>query len=166
MITFITGGIKSGKTTFGLSLGSGFKDKAYLATAESFDEEMEKKILLHRAERKGEWKTIEEPLDIVQALEKIKTYEFVLVDCITMWINNLMFYKKEISKETGRLVKYLEISKFKNLAFISNEVGLGLISADKLSREYINLLGMVNQKIASISDKAILMVSGCPLYIK
>jgi adenosylcobinamide kinase/adenosylcobinamide-phosphate guanylyltransferase len=166
MITFITGGIKSGKTTYGLSLGNSFDYKAYIATAEPFDEEMQKKILLHQLERKGEWETIEEPLNIVEALKKISHYDFILIDCITMWVNNLIFYKENVSKEVDKLVEYINISKFKNLAIVSNEVGLGLISADKLSREYTNLLGLANQKIASISDKVILMVSGCPLSIK
>lgn len=166
MVTLITGGIKSGKSSYALKLGEKFDKKLYIATAEPFDDEMKKKIALHREERGNGWDTIEEPINLIRAIKKGVNYDFILIDCITMWINNLIYYKKDAEKYADELVNFLKIFNTKSIVFVTNEVGLGIIPIDEVSRRYVNLLGIVNQKISSISDHVILMISGCPFYVK
>lgn len=166
MVTLITGGIKSGKSSYAIKLGENFNKKIYIATAEPFDDEMRKKISLHREERGNGWDTIEEPINLIDAIRKGLNYDFILIDCITMWINNLLYYGKDVENYANELIDFLTFNQNKNIVFISNEVGLGIVPLDEVSRMYVNLLGIVNQKIASISTTVILMVSGCPFYIK
>lgn len=166
MVTLITGGIKSGKSSFGVKLGNRYEKKLYIATAEPFDEEMEKKIHLHKVERGSSWDTIEGPIDLKRSLIQANGYDFILLDCITMWLNNLLFYKEDIDKRVEEFLSFLPKQKAKELIIISNEVGLGVIPYDLSSRRYVNYLGLINQKIADISDRVIFMVSGLPLNIK
>jgi adenosylcobinamide kinase/adenosylcobinamide-phosphate guanylyltransferase len=147
VVTLITGGIKSGKTSFGLSLGKPYRKKVYLATAEAFDEEMKKKIENHQKERKDEWLTIEEPLELHKALLSIKDYEFLMIDCITLWINNLMYYKNNYEDYLMIFLEVLHSVKDKRIVIISNEVGMGVVPGDATSRRYINCLGLANQRI-------------------
>lgn len=165
MVTVITGGIKSGKTSFGLKIGKGYNKKLYIATAEPFDEEMKNKIDRHRYERGDEWKTLEEPIDLIAALKKSKKYPFTLIDCITMWLNNLFYYKKDIEKEIDNFIEYIKQID-NNIVIITNEIGLGVIPHDPLTRRYINILGILNQKIADLADEVIFMISGQPSFIK
>jgi adenosylcobinamide kinase/adenosylcobinamide-phosphate guanylyltransferase len=166
MVTVITGGIKSGKTSFGLKFGGRFKNKVYIATAEGFDNEMKKKIEQHRLERGEEWITIEEALELHNAITLAKEFDLIIIDCITLWINNLLYYKKDLTDYLEKLLYTISEIKNNNLIIITNEVGLGVIPYDKITREYVNFLGIANQKIASIADNLILMVSGNPLIIK
>lgn len=166
MVTVITGGIKSGKSSYALKLGERFDKKLYIATAEPFDEEMKKKIALHRKERVNGWDTIEEPINLIHAIEKGVNYDFILIDCITMWINNLIYYEKDAEKYADELLDFLKVFNTKNIVFVTNEVGLGIVPMDEISRRYVNLLGITNQKIALVATNLILMVSGYPLYIK
>lgn len=165
MITLITGGVKSGKTTFALKLGETYQKKLYIATAEPFDEEMERKIEKHQQERDGSWTTAEEPTEIFNAVQKGAEFEYTVLDCITVWMNNLFYHKKDIGIYTERFIGALKNINF-NLTIVTNETGLGVIPADKLSRDYTNMLGITNQKIAKVADQTIFMVSGLPIYIK
>lgn len=165
MITLITGGVKSGKTTFALKFGEEYQSKLYIATAEAFDEEMQIKIRRHRDERGDKWSTIEEPTEIWEPLKSTVGFEYVVLDCVTVWINNLFYYQKDVEEYLCRFLDFLENVDI-NLTIVTNEIGLGLIPADKLSRDYTNTLGFVNQKIALAADRVIFMVSGLPIYIK
>lgn len=165
MITLITGGVKSGKTTFALKMGSMYQNKLYIATAEAFDEEMQNKIQRHRDERDISWSTIEEPIEICNAIKRGSEFEYAVLDCITVWVNNLFYYQKDVEEYLECFLDFLGKVEF-NLTIVTNEIGLGLIPTDKLSRDYTNTLGFVNQKIASAADRVIFMVSGLPIYIK
>jgi adenosylcobinamide kinase/adenosylcobinamide-phosphate guanylyltransferase len=164
MVTLITGGIKSGKTSYGLSLGKLYTSKAYIATAVSFDNEMKDKIEMHQKERGKLWKTVEEPIEISKALFSI-TEDFVMIDCVTLWLNNLMYYEKDIDLYIKSFCDTL-IYCPKEVIIVTNEIGLGVIPEKKNIREYINKLGLLNQKIGEIADRVVLMVSGIPIYIK
>lgn len=164
MVTLITGGIKSGKTSYGLSLGKLYTSKAYIATAVSFDNEMKDKIEMHQKERGKLWKTVEEPIEISKALYSI-TEDFVMIDCVTLWLNNLMYYEKDIDLYIKSFCDTL-IYCPKEVIIVTNEIGLGVIPEKKNIREYINKLGLLNQKIGEIADRVVLMVSGIPIYIK
>jgi adenosylcobinamide kinase/adenosylcobinamide-phosphate guanylyltransferase len=164
MVTLITGGIKSGKTSYGLSLGKLYTSKAYIATAVSFDNEMKDKIEMHQKERGKLWKTVEEPIEISKALFSI-TEDFVMIDCVTLWLNNLIYYEKDIDLYIKSFCDTL-IYCPKEVIIVTNEIGLGVIPEKKNIREYINKLGLLNQKIGEIADRVVLMVSGIPIYIK
>jgi len=166
MVTFITGGVKSGKTGFGVKAGEKYEKKVYIATAEAFDKEMEEKIHLHRMERGNSWDTIENPIDLKKSLMDADGYDFILIDCITLWVNNLLFYKEDIEKRVTEFLDFLPKLNAKEVVIISNEVGLGIIPYETSTREYVNQLGIVNQRIANVADRVIFMVSGIPVNIK
>ena len=157
---FITGGIKSGKSSFALETAEKFKgEKLFIATATPFDDEMRKRIAVHKKERGREYRTVEEPLFI----QRIKG-ENIVLDCLTMWMNNLFFEGKEENwKEI--LSSFLD-NLGENAVIVSNEVGLGNIPLDRMSRKYNEYLAAANKLAAEKSDKVIMMVAGLPLYLK
>ena len=166
MITFVTGGAGSGKTTHALQLASKYQSKIYIATAEHTDSEMTEKIQLHQKERDESYTTIEEPIELSCAIDKAdKDADVIVIDCITFWTNNLIYYEKNVSE-------YFEnfLSALKNcntpVILVSNEVGFSLIPADKISRNYVKQLSFINKQIARIANHVILMVSGIPVEIK
>jgi adenosylcobinamide kinase/adenosylcobinamide-phosphate guanylyltransferase len=169
-IILVTGGCRSGKSRFALDYANQhFSKKLYLATCEALDEEMAQRIAHHKKTRGPEWRTIEEPTEIV---DKIRRYgdevEVILLDCITLWLSNLLMRRKddsEIMKEISFLIDTIR-EKQTSLIFVSNEVGLGIVPADPLSRRFRDLSGMTNQKIAEAANTAIFMVSGIPIFLK
>jgi len=146
-----------------------FSKKLYLATSEALDEEMAQRIVHHKKMRSPEWQTIEEPIEIV---DKIRQYgdeaDVILLDCITLWLSNLLTKWDDdlrIIKETQKLIDTMRQSQ-PSFLIVSNEVGLGIVPADPLSRRFRDLSGTANQKIAEAADTAILMVSGIPIFLK
>lgn len=179
---FITGGIKSGKSNFALNLlqkkiiEKPFFEKHFIATLIPFDDEMKEKIRKHKEEREkiGIENLIlhEEPVDLDNIVNDIKENSFILIDCITIWLNNLFYYEKDLDKIESiafyKIENIFKNSNYKNkeIIFVSNEVNLGNIPLDLLTRRYNNLLGNINQKLASFSNEVYFMVSGIPLKIK
>jgi adenosylcobinamide kinase/adenosylcobinamide-phosphate guanylyltransferase len=166
----ITGGCRSGKSRFALNYANQhFLKKLYLATCEVIDEEMAQRVENHKKIRGSEWQTVEEPLEIVN---KIRQYgneaDVILLDCITLWLSNLLMRGKddpEIMDEISRLMDTIEESQA-SLILVSNEVGMGIVPADPLSRHFRDLSGMANQKIAEVANTVIFMVSGIPFFLK
>lgn len=176
MITLITGGIKSGKSQFALEYTKKMRKKDFLyfiATATALDDEMRERISKHQQERnKSVWRTIEEPVNLVKAILDIPDKSTLLIDCITLWLNNRLFEKKdeypsysEVEKEIKKLISLIN-KKNINATFVSNEVGWGIIPENKLSRLYNDYLGKLNQIVASLSSQVYLMVSGIDMKIK
>ncbi len=169
-VILITGGCRSGKSRFALDYGNQhFSRKLYLATCEALDEEMTQRIAGHKKMRGPEWQTIEEPVEIV---DKIRQYgdesDVILLDCVTLWLSNLLMRRKddaEIIKETDRLMEAIKQSLASFIA-VTNEVGMGIVPADPLSRRFRDLSGTLNQKIGEGADAVIYMVSGIPLFLK
>lgn len=160
MRTLVTGGIKSGKSTQALVLAREFAPpRSFLATAEAFDEELRARIARHQAERAGDFLTIEEPLRIHEALR-----DNMVLDCLTLWVNNVIYYEKEAEFEAW--LEALVAGLPANIVIVTNEVGMGLVPADPLSRRYGLLLGRANAALASACDRVILMVAGLPLVVK
>jgi len=167
---FITGGCRSGKSRFAFDyVNRHFSKKLYLATCEPLDEEMAQRIENHKKMRGSEWQTIEEPIEVV---DKIKQYgdkaEVILLDCITLWLSNLLMSGKndlKIIEEVNSLMNTFKQSQT-SLVIVSNEVGMGIVPADPLSRQFRDLSGMVNQRIAKGADAVVFMVSGIPLFLK
>jgi adenosylcobinamide kinase/adenosylcobinamide-phosphate guanylyltransferase len=160
MRTLLTGGVKSGKSSRALALARAFPEPRYfLATAEPFDGEMSARIARHKADRADAFITIEEPLDVQDELR-----ENMVLDCVTLWLNNLFHYGRgdRIEEEVERLIARLP----RNIVLVTNEVGLGIVPADPLSRRYSEALGRTNALLASACDEVVLMVAGLPLAVK
>jgi adenosylcobinamide kinase/adenosylcobinamide-phosphate guanylyltransferase len=164
----VTGGARSGKSRHALNLGDKAEKPFYIATGWAGDAEMEDRIAKHKAERGPHWSTIETKTGIVSAIAEAeeKGADFILVDCLTLWTSNMLFEKKdELEAETAKLAKLIPTLKTK-VAFVTNEVGSGIVPGDSLSREFRDAAGLVNQKIAAAVDNVILAVSGIPIKIK
>jgi adenosylcobinamide kinase / adenosylcobinamide-phosphate guanylyltransferase len=160
MRTLVTGGIKSGKSSYALSLAREFEaPRRFVATAERLDSEMDARIERHRRERGDEFETFEEPLAIDRALA-----ENMVLDCLTLWVNNVLYYEKEGHFDAW-LSSFIERLP-KNIVVVTNEVGMGFIPADPLSRRYGELLGRANFMVASACDRVVLMVAGQALRVK
>jgi len=165
MITLVTGGVKSGKTAYALSLCKPFGTKTYIATAEAFDTAMEKKISDHRKERDGSWVTLEEPVSLHSAFENAEKQDVILIDCITMWLNNLMYKQLNTEKHIEHFLDRLKKSR-KPVVIVTNEVGLGVMPSSPDGCKYADELGRLNTKLALTADRVIFMVSSIPLILK
>nr|WP_278437179.1 bifunctional adenosylcobinamide kinase/adenosylcobinamide-phosphate guanylyltransferase [Brucella anthropi] len=163
----VLGGARSGKSSYAEKMveSSGLQP-LYLATGRAFDKEVENRIAIHRDRRGSEWQTVEEPLDLIGALTlNAATDRFVLVDCLTLWLTNLMMAERDITTETASLVAMLP-----NLAgpvvFVSNEVGLGIVPENRMAREFRDHAGFLHQAVAAIADEVYFMAAGLPLRMK
>jgi len=169
-IILITGGCRSGKSRFALDYANQhFSRKLYLATCEALDEEMAQRIAHHKKTRGPEWQTIEEPIEIADKIEQYSAEtDVILLDCVTLWLSNLLMRQMddaEILKEISGLIDTVH-GKQASFILVSNDVGLGIVPADPLSRRFRDLSGMANQRIAEAADIAIFMVSGIPIFLK
>jgi adenosylcobinamide kinase/adenosylcobinamide-phosphate guanylyltransferase len=170
MITVVTGGIKSGKSLWAQKFGESISgNRAFIATALALDEEIQQRITKHQSERADKWSTWEEPLDIVPLLEDLTSkFEVVLLDCLTMWISNLLtvynFSSELIKQKSDDLTACLS-GKNSQIILVTNEVGMGIIPSDPLSRTFQNLLGRLNREVATVANELYMMVSGVPLKI-
>ena len=167
MVTFVIGGARSGKSSFALKEGSALAGKkAYVATAEALDAEMKARIEKHREERSEEWITFEEPLNIARLIEDIhEKYDVVIIDCLTVWLSNLMMNDKNVEKEIGSFCSALD-SQRSTLFIVSNELGMGIVPDNELARRFRDIAGAMNQKIASLADNVYLVTAGIPVKIK
>lgn len=166
-LIFITGGARSGKSAFALSEASGTKGKkAYIATAQALDEEMKQRIEKHKKERPAEWTTIEEPLKIAALIKDIqKKYDVILIDCLTLWLSNLMLNNKDIEREIDTFCHLLDTVHC-SLFTVSNEVGMGIVPENETARKFRDMAGALNQKVAGIADEIYMVVAGIPVKIK
>jgi adenosylcobinamide kinase/adenosylcobinamide-phosphate guanylyltransferase len=168
-ITLITGGARSGKSTQALKLAAAHQRKFFIATGQALDDEMTARIEFHRETRPSEFQTVEEPVQIVPALERIKERaDVVVLDCLTLWISNLMQMHNQdepILAAADRLAEILKVASFASIV-VTDEVGWGIVPEHPMARRYRDLLGWTNQKIASVADDVLLMVSGYPLKVK
>jgi adenosylcobinamide kinase/adenosylcobinamide-phosphate guanylyltransferase len=159
----ITGGEKSGKSTYGLRLAlERGSRRAFVATAEAFDDEMRARIKHHKEERGDLFETIEEPVEIPSILRRLSSYDVVLVDCMTTWLGNLMYYKRDLSAMKDELLT----SVSGNEIIVTNEVGMGIIPLEASTRAYVEDLGRLNAALAQRAERVIFMVAGLPLTLK
>jgi adenosylcobinamide kinase/adenosylcobinamide-phosphate guanylyltransferase len=169
-IYFITGGARSGKSSFAEKLAAGIPGKrAYLATAQALDPEMAARIELHRKNRDTNWDTYEEPLAVAELVNKLNgKYHAVLLDCLTLWLSNVMARADDddaVLSRSGELVSALK--EFKGSCIVvSNEVGLGIVPDNPLARRFRDLAGIINQMMAQAADEAYFLAAGLPLKMK
>jgi len=167
----IIGGAKSGKSRVALNLcGAAAPCRIFLATAQAWDEEMETRITRHRLERGPEWQTVEEPLRLGQALRKNDGPDrVILVDCLTLWLSNLYMHHGEseecIVEEIDHFADTL-LQIEAPVVLVSNEVGMGIVPDNSLSRGYRDAAGLMNQKMAAMSRKVVFVVAGLPVVLK
>ena len=172
----VTGGSRSGKSSWAQKTAEAISARrVFIATCPIIDDEMRERIRKHREARdERNWHTIEEPLDIAGAIDSSHKFPVVLVDCLTLWINNLMYRAKmetmtitetDVAAEC-RIVIEAAMRHPGSVLFVTNEVGMGIIPENALARLYRDLAGRCNQVIAEACDRVVLMVSGFPLEIK
>ena len=172
---FITGGARSGKSGFAEKLAVGFgAPLVYLATAQTLDSEMDERVRRHRDRRGGQWTTIEEPIHLSQALARCDgQYQVVLVDCVTLWLSNLLFKyedaaencEERIQEDLQRLKSTLQ-GMVTPVILVSNEVGMGIVPDNALARMFRDIAGSANQTLAANADEVHVVISGIPLRLK
>ncbi|TPL90777.1 bifunctional adenosylcobinamide kinase/adenosylcobinamide-phosphate guanylyltransferase [Mesorhizobium sp. B2-3-13] len=165
-LTFIIGGARSGKSAHAETLVTAFPPPwAYVATAQTYDDEMRERIAVHRSRRGEGWSTIDASLDLAEALEALPDDRPVLVDCLTLWLTNHMLADYDVEAECRRLADVL--SRPRGPWFVvSNEVGQGIVPDNALARRFRDDAGRLNQRVAAVADTVLLMVAGLPLKVK
>ena len=178
-LTFVLGGARSGKSTYALEqVCKTGKPVTFIATATAGDDEMQRRIEKHQAERPVDWETIEAPTQIVKAIQAYGSIKpIVILDCITLLVSNLLMmfddpenitiddYLAAIETEISPLLELIQTSEA-DWYLVSNEVGLGLVPPYKMGRDYRDGLGRANQRIAAKADHVIFMVAGLPMVVK
>ena len=165
--TLILGGARSGKSRRALALAEQLgADRVFVATAEALDEEMAGRIARHQAERDEGWETIEVPLDLTDALSRGDLRDKVcVVDCLTLWLSNLMHHQRDVALETENLCAHLA-AQSGTVILVSNEVGMGLVPESPLGRDFRDAQGRLNQKIADVCDVVEFVAAGLPINLK
>ena len=164
--TLIIGAAASGKSQYAEDiLNNNVGKKLYLASANIYDEEMQEKVNKHKDRRGSEWTTIAEPLDAVRHTENLNIKEIMLFDCATMWLTNHFLEKSNIYHEIDLLVNSIKSSKG-SIITVTNEVGSGIVPDNSMAREFRELQGKLNQKLATVASLVVTVIAGIPLILK
>jgi len=162
----ITGGARSGKSRYAEARACAFTGRPiYIATAEALDQEMAERIALHRTRRGPEWIEREVPLDLAQALIETDGAGARLVDCLTLWLSNLLHANRDWSQAVAELADSL-CRQHSPVILVTNEVGLGIVPDNALARTYRDAAGHMNQTIARVADEVEFVVAGLPMKLK
>lgn len=164
--TLVLGGARSGKSAYAEALveRSG-KPKIYLATGEGRDNEMRERIDRHRRRRGDSWLTVEEPLQVVARLREMDSGAIVLLDCVTLWIANVLAAHEDVAGHIGQLCRFIDEGRM-DCVIVANEVGLGIVPDNALARAFRDEAGSANQMIAGACDEVVLVSAGLPLKLK
>ena len=166
MLTLVLGGARSGKSRYAESLIARLPQPwIYIATAEARDDEMAARITEHQARREAGWQTIEAPHEVPEALREAPADAAVLVDCLTLWLTNVMLGSLDVEKMTAKLEDALR-ARGGETVLVSNEVGLGIVPENELGRRFRDAQGLLNQRMAALSERVVLMVAGLPINVK
>jgi len=166
-VTLVLGGARSGKSRYAECLIEGVEAcGTYCATAEAGDPEMAQRIAAHRARRGSFWHTIEEPLALASVIAAESSLDRpLLIDCLTLWLSNLLHADRPIGGETAALCAALHESAGP-VVLVANEVGLGLVPETSLGRRFRDAAGRLNQQIAALADRVVFVAAGLPLVLK
>jgi len=170
-ITFIIGGCRSGKSTYALQTAEKMpaERKIFIATCVPQDNEMKQRVARHQKERSQNWLTVEEPLHLPEAiLENSPEADVMLVDCLTLWVSNLLMEtddEEKLEEAISQLIDTLEKATCP-IVLVSNEVGTGIVPENRLARQYRDIIGLANQAVAKTASKVIWMVAGIPVTVK
>ena len=163
----VLGGARSGKSRIALEVAEGASpERTYIATAQAFDDEMRERIAQHRMERDASWRTIDAPLELCDALRDVTAPgKAVLVDCLTLWLSNIVLADRDPEPETERLVQSIREARGP-LVLVSNEVGHGIVPSTPLGRRFRDAQGRLNQRVAEACDAVVFVAAGCPILLK
>jgi adenosylcobinamide kinase / adenosylcobinamide-phosphate guanylyltransferase len=165
-VILVTGGARSGKSTRAEARARGFHGRpVYIATAEALDDEMRERIAGHRARRGEAWLERETPLELVAALTETDGGGARLIDCLTLWLSNLLHAGRDWSTEASRLAEAL-VRQQSPVVLVTNEVGLGIVPDNALARQFRDAAGILNQMIARVADEVEFVVAGLPMRVK
>jgi adenosylcobinamide kinase / adenosylcobinamide-phosphate guanylyltransferase len=165
-ITFVLGGARSGKSAYAEKLVTALPAPwTYIATAQSFDEEMADRIAEHQARRKPGWVTVNAPLELGAAIRAVPSGQPILIDCLTLWVTNLMLGEQSVAQASQDLMLALAASH-SPVVLVSNEVGFGIVPDNKLAREFRDYAGRLHQHVATWADHVVLIVAGLPMVVK
>ena len=166
-VRLVVGGARSGKSSFAQRLAEENEGAlVYLATAQAFDAEMVERIARHRSDRSAQWQTVECPLNLADAISaNQKGGRTILVDCLTLWLSNLMLGEHDVAKAVSTLVATLKTSA-RTVILVSNEVGQGLVPDNALARRFRDEAGWLNQAIARAADDVWFVTAGLPQQLK
>ena len=167
-VTLVLGGARSGKSSFAQAraeaAGQGGR-LVMIATGQALDEEMRQRIAQHRAERGEAWVTVEAPVDLRAALGALRPEDVVVVDCLTLWLTNLMLADMDLEAAGGALVEAVRAVQ-NPLWLVSNEVGLGIVPENAMARRFRDAAGRLHRQLAAVADHVVLVVAGLPLVVK
>lgn len=166
-LTLVIGGTRSGKSRHAEQFAASIPPPwTYIATAQAFDDEMRLRIAEHQSRRDARWRTVEAPIDLADAIDAIsKPDHMILIDCLTLWLSNIMLREQDIATATDQLIGALKRSPGP-IIVVSNEVGLGIVPDTPLGRRFRDAQGWLNQGVAAIADRVVFMTAGIPLIIK
>jgi adenosylcobinamide kinase/adenosylcobinamide-phosphate guanylyltransferase len=166
-VTLVLGGARSGKSRHAEGLARRHNGRLiYIATAQITDDEMGLRIERHREDRGAKWATVEAPLDLVNALhEADHASAFILIECITVWINNLIYHERDVASEVKRLCAALTELRGR-IVIVANEVGLGIVPDNALARAFRDEAGRANQALAEVADEVLFIAAGLPMTLK
>lgn len=170
-VILVTGGCRSGKSSFAIELARDAPSKLFVATAPVTDEEMAERVRRHRAERGPSWRTVEEPADLAGVLDReTRPGEPAVVDCLTTWVSNLILKDESAAEATvlkhlDELIASLEARRT-GIVLVTNEVGSGVVPPYPLGRQFRDLAGIVNQRVGRIADRILMMVCGHAVHVK
>jgi adenosylcobinamide kinase/adenosylcobinamide-phosphate guanylyltransferase len=167
-VTLVTGGARSGKSSYALELCSQSDKKAFIATATAFDSEMHERIEKHQQDRGNAFITVEEPLDLASAIRSLDNVDIAIIDCLTVWLCNLMNKYGADKASIPEIEEFLDAIKNPpcDLVIVTNELGSGIVPENELARHFRDLAGRLNQDVATLANKAVLTVSGMPVILK
>ncbi|MBJ7439009.1 MAG: bifunctional adenosylcobinamide kinase/adenosylcobinamide-phosphate guanylyltransferase [Sphingopyxis sp.] len=164
---FVLGGARSGKSRYAQVRAEKIAGRHhFVATAEAFDEEMRSRIARHQADRDTSWRTVEAPRDLPAVLDRLSAPDaVVLVDCLTLWLSNLILADADIDRAEAELCHTIN-GFMGHILVVSNEVGLGIVPANALARRFGDAAGRLNQAIAAVAAEVVLLTAGLPLTLK
>ena len=168
-VTLVTGGARSGKSRYAMERALKYQKRVFIATAQVTDKEMGERIERHRRDRGDLFVTVEEPLDLAGAIDALPSdTQVALVDCLTLWLGNLFHYLGDVDLDTPQVGNFLGLLENPpcSLILVTNELGMGLVPPDALSRRFRDLAGLVNQEVARRAHEVVFMVCGVPMVIK
>ncbi|MBU2510794.1 bifunctional adenosylcobinamide kinase/adenosylcobinamide-phosphate guanylyltransferase [bacterium] len=169
LVTLVTGGSRSGKSTYALKLAENKVNKVFIATAEPLDDEMNERITDHKRERAGQYLTLEEPVKVWEAIRSVsEEIDVIVLDCLTVWLGNLQYHLNDREKEDAAVQKLITVLRNPpcEIVVVTNEVGMGIVPENELSRRFRDAAGWLNQLVAAVAQKVVLVVSGIPVIIK